>query len=95
MKHYADKNRKETSFEVDDWAFLKLRPNRQTSLVQSKNQKLAPSSYGPFKIMQKVGAVAYKLQLPVTSRVHTVFDVSQLKEIGDCQATTDLPADWE
>ena len=42
--------------------------------------KLSPQFCGPFKVLQKVGPVAYKLELPETSRVHPVFHVSRLRK---------------
>jgi hypothetical protein len=55
------------------------------SLKQAKkDNKLSPKYYGPYKVLQKIGTMAYKLELPASSRVHPIFHVSCLnKVIGD------------
>ena len=49
-----------------------------------KDTKLSPIYYGPYKVLQKIGTMAYKLELPASSWVHPIFHVSCLKNvIGD------------
>jgi hypothetical protein len=64
---------------VNQQVFLRLQPYRQTSVATRRVLKLAPRFYGPFTVLSRVGAVAYELDLPATSRMHPVFLVSQLK----------------
>ncbi|KAL9422110.1 hypothetical protein AB3S75_034387 [Citrus x aurantiifolia] len=80
MKKMADKHRTEREFEVDDWVYLRLQPFKQASLALRKDRKLAPRFYGPYKVLQRIGQVAYKLELPSHSKIHPVFHVSCLKK---------------
>ena len=82
MKQQAYQHRSERSFEEGDWVFLRLQPYKQMSLKQlNKDNKLSPKYYGPYKVLQKIGSMAYKLELPATSWVHLVFHVSCLKKV--------------
>ena len=85
MKQQADQHRNERIFDVGDWVFLWLQPYKQISLKQAKkDNKLSPKCYGPYKVLQNIGTMAYKLELPASSRVHPIFHVSCLKKvIGD------------
>lgn len=80
MKQFVDQNRSHREFHVGDQVYLKLQQYAQTSLVKWPLPKLSYKFYGPFKVLAKIGAAAYKLELPEGSLVHPVFHVSQLKQ---------------
>ena len=60
--------------------YLRLQPYRQSSLKRSGVEKLKPRFYGPYRVIRKVGEVAYELELPEGSQVHNVFHVLRLKK---------------
>jgi hypothetical protein len=63
QKSYADKRRRDLSFEVGDFVYLKVSPMRGTRRFNVKG-KLAPRYVGPFKIIDRKGEVAYQLEFP-------------------------------
>jgi hypothetical protein len=80
QKSYADNRRRELTFEVGDFVYLKVSPMRGMKRFKVKG-KLSPCYIGPFKILERKGEVAYQLELPDSlSDVHDVFHVSQLKK---------------
>ncbi|GJT54347.1 putative reverse transcriptase domain-containing protein, partial [Tanacetum coccineum] len=80
QKSYADLKRKPMDFEVEDKVMLKVSPWKGVVRF-GKRGKLNPRFVGPFKVIKRVGDVAYKLELPEElSRVHNTFHVSNLKK---------------
>ena len=73
MKFFADKHRIERSFQVGDWVFLRLQPYKQKSITSKGKWKLSPRFYGPFQVLQRVGEVAYRLDLPSDIRYIQFF----------------------
>ena len=63
QKSYADKRRKDLSFEIGDFVYLKVSHMRGTRRFKVKG-KLAPRYVGPFKILCRNGEVAYQLEVP-------------------------------
>nr|GEW52542.1 reverse transcriptase domain-containing protein [Tanacetum cinerariifolium]GEY99265.1 reverse transcriptase domain-containing protein [Tanacetum cinerariifolium] len=80
QKSYVDRKRKPMKFEVEDRVMLKVSPSK--GVVRFiKRGKLNPRYIGPFKVLARVGDVAYRLELPrELSRVHHTFHVSNLKK---------------
>jgi hypothetical protein len=79
MKAYADKQRTECRFMVGEQVLLNLQPYAQQSVVNRRCPKLSYKYLGPYTVLDQIGAVSYKLQLPSNAKVHPVFHVSQLK----------------
>ncbi|GJU07977.1 hypothetical protein Tco_1124407 [Tanacetum coccineum] len=77
---YADFKRKPMEFQVGDRVMLKVSPWKGVVRF-GKQGKLNPRYVGPFKVLEKVGSVAYKLELlQELSIVHNTFHVSNLKK---------------
>jgi hypothetical protein len=93
MKQHADRNRSERQFAVGEMVYLKVQPYIQSSLVQRSNQKLSFRYFGPYKILARVGSVAYRLELPDDARIHPVVHVSQLKRHIEAavEVSTEIP----
>ncbi|GKE04435.1 putative reverse transcriptase domain-containing protein [Tanacetum coccineum] len=80
QKSYADVRRKPLEFQVGDKVMLKVSPWKGV-IRFGKRGKLNPMYIGPFKVLAKVGTVAYRLQLPQQlSKVHSMSHVSNLKK---------------
>ncbi|GKB44289.1 putative reverse transcriptase domain-containing protein [Tanacetum coccineum] len=80
QKSYTDLKRKPMEFQVGDKVILKVLPWKGVVRF-GKRGKLNPRYVGSFKVLEKVGEVAYKIELPEElSRVHNTFHVSNLKK---------------
>nr|GEU94118.1 putative reverse transcriptase domain-containing protein [Tanacetum cinerariifolium] len=87
QKSYVDKRRNPLEFEVGDMVFLKVLAWKGAVRFE-KCGKLSPCYIGPFKIVARVGPVAYTLQLPKELKgIHSTFYVSNLKK---CLAKGDI-----
>ena len=79
MKQQCDKHRTKRVFQVDNWVYMRLQPNKQQSVAFRASHKLSPRFFGHLRIIQKIGEVAYKLALLAGPTILPVFHVSCLK----------------
>ena len=84
QKSYADVRRRDLEFEVNDLVYLKISAMKGLKKLGKKG-KLSPLYVVPYRILSRVGRVAYELELPAElSAMHPIFHVSMLKKhIGD------------
>ncbi|GKF87735.1 hypothetical protein Tco_0258612 [Tanacetum coccineum] len=80
QRSYANIRRKPLEFQVGERVMLKVSP-RKGVIRFGKRGKLNSRYIGPFKILKRVGLVAYTLELPKElTNVHSTFQVSSLKK---------------
>ena len=72
-KQQYDKKHRELSFEVGQWVWLRLLHRPMASLNVQGRSKLGPRYFGLYRIAEKIGDVAYRLELPPGARLHIVF----------------------
>lgn len=78
QKSYADHRHREMEFEVGDHMFLKVSPTKGIMRF-GKNSKLCLRCIEPFRILERIGMIAYQLALPLDhASVHPMFHVSIL-----------------
>ena len=80
QKSYSNNRRRDLEFEVGDMVFLRISPWNGV-LRFGKRGKLSPRYIGPYKIVERIGEVAYRLEFPSDlDCIHDVFHVSMLRK---------------
>jgi hypothetical protein len=82
MKGNYDAHHHQVEFQVGDWVWLRLHQCIAATLSDKAKGKLAPKFYGPFKVLERISALAYHLELPPQFHIHNVFHMLFLKKFN-------------
>ena len=93
IKLQDDKKRTDRECFVDDWVFLRLVPYKHKSLATRRNLKLSPRIFTPFKVIQKLGEVPYKLDLPFHFKPIAILQ-RRMKKLQD-QGVSAVLIQWQ
>jgi hypothetical protein len=91
MKDHHNKKRRAKSFDINEWVWLRLQHRPAAGIAPLKFSKLSPRYFEPYKIIEKIGELAYRLQLPEKARIHNVFHVALLKKFQGTPPVSMVP----
>ena len=78
-KHNYDRRHRALDIEAGDYVLLRL--HKGYNIPSAKSKKLSQQYAGPFKVIERIGRMAYRLDIPLHWRVHPVFSVAMLEPV--------------
>ena len=79
QKAHYNRKHQPLFIKVGDWAMLKLHKGYSIPSSVGVTKKLTQEYIGPFRVIKRVGCLAYKLDVPSDWRIHPIFSVAQFK----------------
>jgi hypothetical protein len=86
----VDRHRVGLRFEIGDVVYLTVQPFRPSPWRRGGVERMRPCLFGPFRVIQRAGEVAYELELSAGSQGRSIYHVSCLQRVWGPQVTTPI-----
>lgn len=73
MKNQYDERHRDVEFSVGDWVWLCIHHHAATTVAGQTTSKLGPRFFGPYQVINHIGSVVYRLQLPAKANFMSLF----------------------
>ena len=83
MKIYYDKKHQPMFFAPGQFVLLRLHRGYMIPGLKDRNKKIEQQFAGPFKVLERVGRLAYRIELPPSMKIHPVISIAQLEKAPD------------
>ena len=81
-KQHYDRRHHPQFFRVGDWVRIRLHRGYTTPNIKDLGKKFGPQTKGPYKILERIGRLAYRLDInPQVTKIHPVISVAHLEGV--------------